>query len=287
MASGRSATWSLRKIAETWLATVLEATPSRWPIAALFSPAGQQVQDVALALRELGKRHRRSASRRRLQRGEHSLCHAVPEDRLPGRDRGDGAGDVLLLDPLDEIPASPGPHGGEDRLVVVAHRQHQDRHRRRDPGELTGRGDPVELGHVQVEQSDVGLRGDDLTHCRPTVSRDRNHLEVRQGSQQGSQAGPHDRVVVGHHDADAHPAPSGIDRKTRPPDVVGPASKRAPTSAARSRIALSPTPGVQAVATSPSSRTDTSSEPLQLISMTAPCAPACRVTLSRASVATR
>ena len=47
------------------------------------------------------------------------------EDRLTRRDRGDRPDDAVRRAPFEHVPDRPGPHRGEQRLVVVEHRQHQ------------------------------------------------------------------------------------------------------------------------------------------------------------------
>ena len=56
------------------------------------------------------------------------------------------------------------PHGREHRVVVLEHGEHEDRDRGRGLPDLPGRGEPVEVGHPEVEHDDVGLGQDHLAN---------------------------------------------------------------------------------------------------------------------------
>ncbi len=43
--------------------------------------------------------------------------------------------DLVLLGTLDDVSARSGPHGGERRVLVVEHGEHQHRHVRRHPAD--------------------------------------------------------------------------------------------------------------------------------------------------------
>ena len=68
-------------------------------------------------------------------------------------------------------------------------------------------------------------------------------VDVVLGVEEGAEAGPHERLVVGEHDADHARSPTGIHARTRkPPDGRAAASSRPPSAATRSRIPSSPVP---------------------------------------------
>ena len=241
MAWARSATCSLVKIDETLFATVFGATPIRLAIAALFSPAASRSRISCSRAVSSGNAVPAAggAWSERAPAGD-----AWTEDRLAGSHRPDRPRDVVLLDALDQVAARTGAHGSEHGLVVLVHRQHEYGDPRCDPGQLPGGGDAVELRHVQVEQGDVGLGEQHLADRLASVGSDTGHLEVRDRAEQGGQPGTDDRMVVGDDDADGHDATTGMD--TNDPAATswrGRPRSIPPTSAARSRIASSPTPG--------------------------------------------
>src|SRR4029453_19440823 len=93
-------------------------------------------------------------------------------------------------------------------------------------------------------------------------------------------------MIIGQHHANvAHD--SGNEATTWPPVGVGPALNDPPSSAARSRIALSPTPGAHAPFGGPSSVIDNSSRSPNRSRTRASVALEWRTTLVRASVAIR
>ena len=107
--------------------------------------------------------------------------------------------------------------------------------------------EPVELGHLQVQHRDVGTLQHDLLDRAPAVGGDPDDLHVRQRPEQRGEPGADHGMVVGqHHPNLAHPAGSGVSGNqalTCPPEGDGPAENAPPSSAARWRIACSPTPG--------------------------------------------
>jgi hypothetical protein len=54
----------------------------------------------------------------------------------------DGAHDLVLLSTLEHVSARARAHGGEHRVVVVEHREHQHRDAGSGARDLRGRRDP-------------------------------------------------------------------------------------------------------------------------------------------------
>ena len=146
---------------------------------------------------------------------------------------------------LEQVAARAGAQRGEDRVVVLAHRQDEDRHlgaRGREPGR---RRDAALTGHPQVHDDHVGgERSTASTACSPvatwatTSTSGRSPSTVTRPSRKTgwssattTRSGPH-RERLGSRA-----------RSSVPPRAPGPTSKRPPTSAARSRMHVSPTPG--------------------------------------------
>lgn len=97
--------------------------------------------------------------------------------------------------------------------------------------------------HVDVHQDHVRLRRARECDRRATVSGLANHEQVVGPVEQGLEARPHDRLIVGEKDPDRHGrAPSrGRTACTRkPPPGAGPCSMRPPMAAARSAMPVSP-----------------------------------------------
>ncbi len=226
------------------MATVFAARLSRSPIAALPRPPASRSRISRSRGGELGER-RLGRARPGPEEGQHPLGHPGPEDGLAPGDGGDPAEDLLLRRTLDQVAAGTGPHRGEHRVVVLVHGQDQHRDRRRHPGDLAGRLEPVHARHLQVDQRDVGGVHDRLAHGLGAVAGLRDHLEAGHRGEQGGQAVAHDRVVVGdQHPDGAHDATSGNVATTRPPDPSGPASSRPPSSSMRWRMPDRPDAGL-------------------------------------------
>ena len=64
------------------------------------------------------------------------------------------------------------------------------------------------LGHVEVEDQDVGLVAADVADRGLDVAGLGDHLEVVLGVEQQAQGAADDRMVVGEHDRDRLPHPS-------------------------------------------------------------------------------
>src|SRR3954452_202074 len=70
-----------------------------------------------------------------------------------------------------------------------------------------------------------------------------DHLDVVLGLEERPEAGPDQRLVIGHEHPDRHDVATGsVARNRQPPPPIGPASRVPPTARARSRIPRRPCP---------------------------------------------
>ena len=123
---------------ETLLRTVFGDRYSSAAIWAFERPAATSVEDLVLAGGELRERARRRGGRRRGEELGHPPGDRRPEDRLALGDRGDRADDLGLVRALQQVPARTGAHRGEQRLILLGHRQHDDADVRTVRGDRAG-----------------------------------------------------------------------------------------------------------------------------------------------------
>ncbi len=237
-AAPRSATRSLAKMLEMLLRTVFSDSPRAAAIATFELAVGQVIEHVTLAGGELGERVCLTLA----TRGEevaHPARQGGPEDDLALGHGGDRAKDVVRRGALEDVAARPGPHRGEDGRVVLEHGEHQHRGPRQARGQGAGRLDAARAAQVDVHQDDVGH--DVLTDRDggPGVGRLAGQLQPLGLLHHGAQPGPEHRVVVDHDDGDQLGSHA---RTTVPPLRPGSISHLPPSSAARSRIEVIPTP---------------------------------------------
>src|SRR5262249_45020263 len=165
------------------------------------------------------------------------------EQRLASADRADGAGQLLAGSVLEQEAAGSGFHSVVDVLVEVEGGQHEDLGPAAALGELGGCLDPVESGHADVHQDDVGGQGACLCQCLAAVARLAGDAQIWLGFQQHPQALPDQVLVVGDQDADHDGSPTGSRAQTvNPPPGRGPARRSPPNTATRSRMPASPWP---------------------------------------------
>ena len=111
-----------------------------------------------------------------------------------------------------------------DRVLVKRGDEHDPGQRRR---ELLHHFEPVEIGHLHVEQKQVRMRALNSCHRFPPIHRFANHLNLGIGSKEAQQLAARGRFVVHHKDAQsghAVAACSGMRTDTvNPPS--GPLSK--------------------------------------------------------------
>ena len=68
---------------------------------------------------------------------------------------------------------------------------------------------PVDVGHADVHQYDVGPQASRLRHRLSPVRRLAHHLDVLLSLQDHAEAGADERLVVGDQDAQAHAGVTG------------------------------------------------------------------------------
>jgi hypothetical protein len=153
-------------------------------------------------------------------------------------------------------------------LVGLERREDDDPDRvelgvRRDP---TRRLDPVEPGHADVHEHDVGSMALGPVDRLVAVVGLADHLEVVLGVDECPEAGAHEGLIVREQDADHARSPSGSRARTRkPPSSRGPASSHPPVAVARSRIPVRPFPS--AIDDSPGRPAPSSSMPISTASL--------------------
>jgi hypothetical protein len=103
---------------------------------------------------------------------------------------------------LQQVAARAGAHRGEDRVVVLEHRQHEHPDVGAARDDLARRLDAVQLGHLDVHHDDVGLQLLRHGHGLGAVDGLADHLDELVGRQQRAQPSPEDGVVVGDQRAD-------------------------------------------------------------------------------------
>ena len=153
----------------------------------------------------------------------------------------DGGGQLGRPDGLEQEPAGAGPHRLVDVLVHVEGGQDED------PGgaggdQPPGRLDPVQLGHPNVHQRDVGLQPGRQLDGLDAVRRLTHHGQVGLGVEDEPETAPHQRLVIGDQNPDhGRPPWTGSRACTAyPPPGAGPAANTPPYRVARSRIPTRP-----------------------------------------------
>ncbi len=92
-----------------------------------------------------------------------------------------------------------------------------------------GRLEPVHPRHANVHEHDVGPVGHDRLERARTVAGLRNDNEFGVGLNQGSEPGPHDRLVVRDDDSErAHSATGTLTSTTQVLGVAGPTTMEPP-----------------------------------------------------------
>src|SRR5262249_9004742 len=178
-------------------------------------------------------------------------------------DEGDRVEQLGRLGALAEEAARAGPQRLEDVLVDLERGEDEDVYAGEVliGGDESRRGEPVEVGHPDVHQYDVGARLPGKLHRLPAGGRLADHLEIGCRVDEYRETLAYQRLVVGEEYPDGHAVPPGTGRvaSTRnPPPGRGPARNPPPTAATRSRIPVMPWPSPGA-ATAPSLSTTTRS----------------------------
>jgi hypothetical protein len=111
-----------------------------------------QIQDLALRPTQVGEGSRVIAVGEVLQ---HPSRHTEAEDRLTRDDTPKRSLELMLPGALEEVTVSAGAHRREHGLLVVEHRQHEDRRVRGGCPDPPGGLQAVGAGHTQVHEHDV------------------------------------------------------------------------------------------------------------------------------------
>jgi hypothetical protein len=102
---------------------------------------------------------------------------------------------------FEQEPGGAGMQGAEDVVVLLEGGEDEDLRAGGSPGEFTGGGDAVEVGHADVHQHDIGREPtrsfDGLAsgRCLP------DDLDGGVGGEEFDETGAHQVVVVGDQDA--------------------------------------------------------------------------------------
>ena len=140
---------------------------------------------------------------------------------------------------LEQEAAGPGLQCAMHILIQVEGRDHDDGQWVRDvrAGEPAGGLDPVEDGHPDVDEADIGAQTAGEPHRLGAVGGLRDDLDAGLRVKDHGQAGPDDVLVVGDQHADRHTGPPcfGTTASTlQPPSGTEPARRVPPRSVARS-----------------------------------------------------
>jgi hypothetical protein len=137
--------------------------------------------------------------------------------------------ELLRRGVLEQEAARAGAQPVVDVLVEIDGREDEDArggfHRREAPGRL----EPVDVGHPDVHQRDVGCKAPDGGDGLLAVGSFVEVLDVRLLVEQRAKAGPDHRLIVGDDDADGHALGIGrTARTTNPPPSAGAVASEPP-----------------------------------------------------------
>src|SRR5262245_20477519 len=188
------------------------------------------------------------------------LGHGGAQIRLAARDRRDGQLQLREAGVLEEVSRGARPERLEGILLGGVHRQDDDRGARMALDDARGRLEPVETGHRDVHEDQAWMERLDEPDDLVSVTGLGHDFDAGDRREQGSDAGTHERVVIGEDDADRrHPAvPSA--------PCGHPAGASGEGSHARTVV---PRPGADSMADLPPASSTRSSSPKR--PMLAPC----------------
>ena len=226
---------------------------------------GDEDHDLALAIGQLGQRGAvgLAAAGPGGELGDQPAGHRRRQQGLAAGDDPHGPDELGRLGVLDEEPGRAGSERLEHVLVELERRQdeHADVGEVGVGGDRLRRSEPVEPGHPDVHQHDVGALGPDERQGRLAVAGLADDLDPLLAVEQDPEPGPDELLVVGEHDPD-HGRPSHTTRTRYPPAGSGPIVAAPPVVAARSRIPTRPRPEPPATAPPrPPSLTSSSNPP--------------------------
>ena len=184
---------SFRIALERWFSTVFS---DRWRIAAISLVGvrlGDQLHHLLLARGQLLVA-RGALAEDVLDQGPLRLWR---EEGLAALDRAHRVEQVRVGLGLQHVARGPGLERLEQVALVVVHRQDQDRDVGRLGADLARGLQPGQLGHLDVEDRQVGSLADRHVAGLGAVGGLADHLDVHLALEQHPQAGAHDPVVVG------------------------------------------------------------------------------------------
>src|SRR3990172_10191340 len=202
-----------------------------------------QLEDLPLALGELGEGLRGEARAGGGEEGHQPPCDRGPEDGLAAGHGADGSHDLGAVGALEQVPPRTGPQRREDRFVVLEHGPHEHGDVRAGGHDPACRLDAVEPGHPDVHEHHVRLERRRAGHGLVPGARLPADLQALDGAEQRAQAIAERDVIVGDEQPQrlgggAHPGSAsarGSQARTRGPPPPPPAlSPAPPPSAARS-----------------------------------------------------
>ncbi len=209
-------------------------------------PAGGEREDLALALGEIEVRGRGGPAAG-IRTGRTRLAgRGCRDDRRSGVHGADGREEELRLGVLEQEPASALPDGAGGGLVEVERREHHDARRlagRRADSAVAARPSSTGIRMSMSTTSRMGVAndGDRL----PPVGRLAHDLQVGLRFDEHADAGAEQRLVIHEHDTDhAAASPVGSAARTMNSPFCASVSSVPPTSCARSRMPITPWPGV-------------------------------------------
>jgi hypothetical protein len=233
-AAVRSLTPSLPKAWTRWVLTVASLTWRRAATSRLVAPPGPQLQHLQLALGEgLGGRLAELAAQPGGDLGG--------EHRLAPGGRPHGPEQLGPRGVLEQVAGGAGLDGADHVAFGVEGGQDQHPDLRVALPQGPDGGHPVQGGHAQVDQGDVGPDPGDQGQRLQAVAGLADHLQVRLGGDHATEPVPDHRMVVGDQQPDHRSSPAGIVATTVVPWPGPLSTSRLPWRAAtRSRMAVSP-----------------------------------------------
>jgi hypothetical protein len=132
--------------------------------------------------------------------------HIGGDQRVPVGSGVHGLHEQVRPGVLEQEAASAGAQGAEDVLIQVERGDDHDRHRvghvgtRQPPGHL----DPVEPGHPDVDEQHVRTQPGGHLDGLYAVRGLPDDVDAGLGTEDHHQPGPHQVLVIGHDDTDAH-----------------------------------------------------------------------------------
>ena len=136
----------------------------------------------------------------------------------------DRVDELLGADVLEQEAARAGADRLVDVLVQVEGGEDEDARVGATCDEISGRLDPVEIGHPDVHQDHVREQTARGLDCLEAVLGLADHLELRPRLEDHPEAAANERLVVSQEDLDGHSSGKRADT-AKPPSARGPAAR--------------------------------------------------------------